>query len=471
MNSKRFKLFSVLFLLAIPAFLRAQANGNGLRAVYYNGLNFNTAAVTEVDPAVVYFWQGCQPNLGVSATAFSVKWTGQIEANYSESTTFTVDADGAVSVIVNGQVLVNQWTETTPVAAFTGNIVMTAGAKVSIEVDYFASNGNPQIQLSWQSPSQPFGHIPHENLFSGGSPAATPTPQADSACEFSPSVTGVLSDWAWSTGVPFSSVTKTVLGQTFGISALFKILWDSNNLYLGVQVTDSQLTNNGASPWQGSAVELYLNTANDRSLTITSHDFEYVFGWGNTTPWEINGRTSGVKMATTTISTGYVVEAAIPWSTLGTAPPQGATLGFDVGVDVNHNGGTCRDGQMMFNGNEDNYFNTSAYASVNLSEACPTPVATPPAPTNQPYVYSNPTSGPTVNFVYTMAQPGTASIKVWNAWGNLVATINDSKPAGEESSSLDVTSFAPGHYFYRVVLNYNSGQSDSFAPQILAVKK
>ncbi len=471
MGLNRFNLLFAFFFLAVPSILQAQANGDGLQAVYYNGISFNTAAVTEVDPAVVYFWQGCQPNPGVSATAFSVKWTGQIEANYSESTTFTVDVDGGVSVIVNGQMLINQWTENTPVAAFTGNIVLTAGAKVPIEIDYFASNGNPQIQFSWQSPSQPFGHVPRENLFSGASPAPTPAPQVVSACQSTAVLDGALSEWAWSTGAAFSSVTKTILGQTFGSSALFKVLWDSNNLYLGAQVTDSRLTNNGTSPWRGSAIELYLNTANDQSLTITSRDFEYVFGWGNTTPWEINGRTAGVAMKTTTTTAGYIVEASVPWSTLGIAPPVGTTLGMDVAVDVNHNGGNCRDGQLMFNGNEDDYLNTSAYASLDIGAACPTQVATPPAPVSQPYVYSNPTSGPTVNFVYNMAQPGHAAIKVWNAWGNLAASINDAKPAGEQSSSLDVTSFAPGHYFYRVVLNYTSGQSDSFQTQILAVKK
>ena len=70
-----------------------------------------------------------------------------------------------------------------------------------------------------------------------------------------------------------------------------------------------------------------------------------------------------------------------------------------------------------------------------------------------------------------MAQAGNADIKVWNAWGNLAATIDEAKPAGEASSSLDVRSFAPGHYFFHVVLRYNSGQTQSFQTQILAVKK
>jgi len=233
MNLKRFKFLPILFWLMTPTAGHSQANGNGLQAVYYNGLNFNTAAVTEVDPAVIYFWQGCPPNPGVSPTAFSVKWTGQMVSDYSQPYTITADVDGGVSVIVNGQVLVSQWVENTPVVAFSGGISLTAGVPVSIEVDYFANNGNPQIQLFWQSVSQPYSQIPHENLFSGAVLAPTPTPQTVSACQQTATVDGVLNEWAWGQGPSFASVTKTVLGQTFGSSALFKFLWDSNNLYLG----------------------------------------------------------------------------------------------------------------------------------------------------------------------------------------------------------------------------------------------
>ncbi len=472
MDLKRFEFFLVFFLSMIPSLGLSQTNGDGLQAVYYNGVNFNTAVVTEVDPAVEYFWQGCPPNPGVSPSAFSVKWTGQIEADYSETYTFTADVNGGVSVIVNGQVLVSQWTENTTLSTFTGTVPMTAGTKVPIEVDYFANGGTPQIQLIWQSASQALSPVPHENLFSGALPAPTPTPQILNACQQTAVVDGILDDWAWNSGSPFASVTKTVSGQSFGSSALVKFLWDSSNLYLGAQVTDSQLTNTGTGTlWHNSTVELYLNTANDQSLTITSHDFEYFFRWGDTTPVESNGRVTGVVMKTTTTAGGYIVEASIPWTTLGMTPSDGTELGFDVGLDINHNGGNCRDGQMMLNGNEDDYLNTAAYASLAIGSACPTPVATPPVPVNQPYVYSNPTSGPTVTFVYTMAQPGKADIQVWNAWGNLAATVNEAKAAGEASSSLDVRSFAPGHYFYHVVLHYDSGQTQSFQTQILAVKK
>ena len=61
-----------------------------------------------------------------------------------------------------------------------------------------------------------------------------------------------------------------------------------------------------------------------------------------------------MSLRTTTTGTGYLVEASIPWSTLGMgSPAPGTLLGFDVGLDVNHNGGDCRDGQLIWNGGAD----------------------------------------------------------------------------------------------------------------------
>jgi hypothetical protein len=477
MDLKRFKRFSVLLLLAVPALLRAQVTGDGLKGTYYINPNLTSPAVTVIDPVVSYRWGGCPPQAGMSGTSFSIQWLGQVEPSYSEPYTFMANINGGVSVIVNGQVLISQWTDyPPPVRGFSAVITLTAGVPVPIEVDYFTNGANPTsdlMQLSWQSPSQGNEYIPREDFFSGAALNPTPTPQTPSSCQASVSVDGVLSEWAWNTPGGWNSVNRTVLGNVYGSTAAFKTLWDPSNLYFGVTVTDSQLTNTGTtSAWKNSTVELYLDATDTRSVTITGNDFEYFFRWNDTSAIEALGRTAGVSMHTTTIPTGYVVEASIPWSTLGLSSPHpGTVLGFDIGIDVNHNGGNCRDGQLIWNGGSDDYVDASGYAELNLTGACPTPVATPPAPTSQPYVYANPTSGPLVTFVYTMAQSGKASIKVWNAWGNLAAAIDDSKAAGLGSSTLDVRSFAPGHYFYRIELDYDSGQKDEYKTQVLAVKK
>ncbi len=104
-----------------------------------------------------------------------------------------------------------------------------------------------------------------------------------------------------------------------------------------------------------------------------------------------------------------------------------------------------------------------------LAVCSPTP--TPPAPGNQPYVYSNPSSGPTVSFVYNMAESGKADIRVWNASGVLAGSLEDTKPAGVQQSELNIQAFAPGHYFYQIDLKYDSGREDRFKPKVLAIQK
>lgn len=108
--------------------------------------------------------------------------------------------------------------------------------------------------------------------------------------------------------------------------------------------------------------------------------------------------------------------------------------------------------------------------AVTVQALC-SPTPTPPAPGNNPYVYSNPSSGPTVQFVYNMAESGKADIRVWNASGVLAASLEDAKASGIQQSVLNIQSFAPGHYFYQIDLKYDSGREDRFKTQVLAVQK
>jgi hypothetical protein len=104
-----------------------------------------------------------------------------------------------------------------------------------------------------------------------------------------------------------------------------------------------------------------------------------------------------------------------------------------------------------------------------MADCSPTP--TPPAPGNKPYVYSNPSSGPTVNFVYNMVENGKADIRVWNASGVLAASLEDVRTSGFQQSVLNIQTFAPGHYFYQIDLKYDSGREDRYRTQVLAVQK
>ena len=195
MDKKRFQLFLVFFLLTIP--LHAQFNGDGLKGTYYINTNLTSGAVTEVDPTVSYRWYGCPPQPGMSGTSFSVQWLGQVEPAYSEAYTIYADVAGAVSVIVNGQVLASHWTDTGPgINRYQGTIALTAGAKYSIEVDYFTNGAvrHHRLDPAGLAKRLPSGRIypPPIPFFGGGS---EPHPHAPDAVLLPVLVCGHHSGW------------------------------------------------------------------------------------------------------------------------------------------------------------------------------------------------------------------------------------------------------------------------------------
>lgn len=93
-----------------------------------------------------------------------------------------------------------------------------------------------------------------------------------------------------------------------------------------------------------------------------------------------------------------------------------------------------------------------------------------PPPVGKTFAYPSPATGGNINVVYTMNGPGRAHIRVYNSVGDLVASVDDLELAGVQKSAVPINGFAPGVYLYKVVLNYDSGGSQSLAVQKFGVK-
>jgi hypothetical protein len=93
-----------------------------------------------------------------------------------------------------------------------------------------------------------------------------------------------------------------------------------------------------------------------------------------------------------------------------------------------------------------------------------------PPGSDRTFAYPSPAMGGNINVVYTMASQGTAHVRIYNAVGNLVASADDLELSGVQQSVISVNGFAPGVYLYKVVLNYDSGGSQSLAVQKFGVK-
>src|SRR5258706_7654978 len=162
--------------------------GNGLAGVYFNNADLTGSTVARTDATVNFNWKGAAPATGIAGDTFSTRWTGQVQAKYSQIYTFSTVADDGVRLWVNGQLIINDWNRH-PTQIERGNIALQAGAKYTIKLEYFNAYGGSLAQLWWNSTTQRGEIVPQAYLYS--TPTAV-TPPSTIPPTPVPSATGSL---------------------------------------------------------------------------------------------------------------------------------------------------------------------------------------------------------------------------------------------------------------------------------------
>jgi len=139
--------------------------GNGLRAEYYNNINFTDRALTRTDSTVNFNWGGGSPDASIGADTFSARWSGQIEALYSETYTFQTTTDDGVRLWVNDRLIIDRFVDQAA-TNHTGSIDLAAGQRYDIRLEYYENGGAAVSQLAWSSASQAFEIVPQSQLYS-----------------------------------------------------------------------------------------------------------------------------------------------------------------------------------------------------------------------------------------------------------------------------------------------------------------
>ncbi|BBD66708.1 PA14 domain-containing protein [Nostoc commune NIES-4072] len=140
-------------------------NGNGLKAEYYDNIDFTNLKQTRTDATVNFNWGAGSPDPSIGADTFSVRWTGQVEAKYSETYNFYTTSDDGVRVWVNGQQIINKFVNQSA-TEYSGAIALVAGQKYDIKLEYYENKYDAVAQLSWSSSSQTKEIIPQSQLYS-----------------------------------------------------------------------------------------------------------------------------------------------------------------------------------------------------------------------------------------------------------------------------------------------------------------
>jgi hypothetical protein len=145
------------------------AAANGLTGRYFNdptsGTRFTTLVLTRVDPTVNFTWGTGGPGGGVTVNNFSVRWTGTVQAPVSGTYRFSTVSDDGIRLWVNGQQVINNWTDHSATTNTSGAISLTAGVRYSITLEYYERGGDAIARLQWSYPGQATQIIPQSRLF------------------------------------------------------------------------------------------------------------------------------------------------------------------------------------------------------------------------------------------------------------------------------------------------------------------
>lgn len=187
----------------------------------------------------------------------------------------------------------------------------------------------------------------------GPAPTARPSFSV-SAAFFTPTIDGDWDEWP-NAEIPAGYV---VFGGGNWINAndlnsSFKTAYDEKYLYIAAKVIDDLYAQNatGYKIYLGDSLEILLdkNLAGDyydKGLSSDDYQLGISPGKGSITgtkeaflwyPASLRGARTGVVVATQSISGGYRIEAAIPWSVFGITPSSGNHFGFTFSVSDDDN--------------------------------------------------------------------------------------------------------------------------------------
>ena len=142
----------------------AAATGSGLYGEYFDNKDLSNRKLARTDTTVNFDWGTGSPDPALGADTFSVRWSGWVPAPLSGSYGFHTLSDDGVRLWVNGQLVINNWTDH-GATENSGSITLTAAQKYDIRLEYYENGGAATIKLFWTPPGQAKEIIPQARLY------------------------------------------------------------------------------------------------------------------------------------------------------------------------------------------------------------------------------------------------------------------------------------------------------------------
>ncbi len=145
----------------------------GLKGEYYDNIDFTGTMLARIDPEIDFDWGGGSPDPSMGSDLFSVRWTGQVQPEFSETYRFYVYVDDGVRLWVDNELIIDRWIDQPP-TEWSDTISLSAGERYDIKMEFYENGGGAVAELQWESASQSREIVPQSHLYPGAPVTSVP---------------------------------------------------------------------------------------------------------------------------------------------------------------------------------------------------------------------------------------------------------------------------------------------------------
>lgn len=147
--------------------------GDGLSGEYFNKKDFTNHVFTRTDYNVSFPYWADEVHYKITGLSYSVRWTGQIQPQFTEDHIFQIRTGGGVKLWIDNT-LILEAKDSYPDDYRSPSFPMEAGKKYDIKIEYFNTGKRSEMGFMWQSKSLPLEYVPQSQLYA--SKTTTPPP-------------------------------------------------------------------------------------------------------------------------------------------------------------------------------------------------------------------------------------------------------------------------------------------------------
>ncbi len=138
------------------------SSSGGLLAEYYDNSDLTNLKIRRIDPNIDFDWLSFYPDSSIEGSTYSIRWTGQVKADYNETYSFYANSDDGLKLWVDNSLLIDTWYDH-GVGETSATVNLTSGWH-DIKVEYYNGSGLATAKVSYSSASTPKMAIPQDHL-------------------------------------------------------------------------------------------------------------------------------------------------------------------------------------------------------------------------------------------------------------------------------------------------------------------